>query len=151
MANKKYVRCPEKKQMAADKPIEEVTRKKEVIVIKRVLWISRHEMTAEQLRDLERVMGAGVELLEHKETVRSVDELSDAIDHADAIAAVLPTELLAKVFARANGKPVLRSIAGRVPTGRTLTTADGRHEQEFAFSHLGWEQVLRVEFVTKRL
>lgn len=31
--------------------------------MKKVLWISRHEMTIDQLSDLERIMGGKVELL----------------------------------------------------------------------------------------
>ena len=42
--------------------------------MKKVLWVSRHEMTAEQRADLDRVMG-GAELLPWKETVTDVAQL----------------------------------------------------------------------------
>lgn len=43
--------------------------------IKKVLWISRHEMTLEQKADLERLMGGEVELIRHWETVAELSAL----------------------------------------------------------------------------
>ena len=57
--------------------------------MKKVLWVSRHEMTAEQRADLDRVMG-GAELLPWKETVTDVAQLLPLLEQADAVAAVLP-------------------------------------------------------------
>ena len=55
--------------------------------MKKVLWISRHEMTTAQLSDLERIMGGTVKLLCWKENVRNVTELMPLIEQAAAIAA----------------------------------------------------------------
>ena len=60
--------------------------------MKKVLWVSRHEMTAEQRADLDRVMG-GAELLPWKETVTDVAQLLPLLEQADAVAAVLPPTL----------------------------------------------------------
>lgn len=57
--------------------------------MKKVLWVSRHEMTAEQRADLDRVMG-GAELLPWKETVTDIAQLLPLLEQADAVAAVLP-------------------------------------------------------------
>lgn len=119
--------------------------------MKRVLWVSRHEMTEPQLKDLERIMEAPVELLPWRETVRSADELADCAKTVDALAVVLPPDLLEGVLAIADGRPVLRAVAGRKPTGRVTILPDGRREPEFAFVHLGWEQILRATFRTQRL
>ena len=119
--------------------------------MKKVLWVSRHEMTEAQKADLDRVMGGGAELIPMRETVRDVAVLRPLLAGADAVAAVLPPELLRELLTLAGEKPVLRAVSGRQPTGRTTTLPDGRQEPEFAFVHVCWEQVLRVEIVTRRL
>lgn len=83
--------------------------------MKKVLWVSRHEMTAEQRADLDRVMG-GAELLPWKETVTDVAQLLPLLEQADAVAAVLPPELLAKLLTLAGNKPVLRAVSERRAT-----------------------------------
>lgn len=119
--------------------------------MKKVLWISRHEMTPAQRSDLERVMGGPVELLPWPDTIRDAEELAPAIAESDAVAAVLPPELLCRVLHLAGGKPVMQSVSSRKPTGRTVTTPDGRQEVEFAFVHTGWQQIVRMELETRML
>lgn len=119
--------------------------------MKQVLWISRHEMTPAQFADLERAMDSQIRLLPWKDSVRDMRELAPLVKASDAVAAVLPPELLGELLKLAGGKPVLRAISGREPTGRTLTLADGRTEPEFAFVHCGWEQILVAEFSARRL
>lgn len=118
--------------------------------MKKVLWVSRHEMTAEQRADLDRVMG-GAELLPWKETVTDIAQLLPLLEQADAVAAVLPPELLAKLLTLAGKKPVLRAVSERRATGCIRTLPDGRCEQEFAYVHAGWEQLLRMDVRTRRL
>ena len=113
--------------------------------MKTVLWISRHTMTEPQLRDLARVLGDTVQVLPYTQTVKQADVLRPLIEQADAIAAVLPVELLA------DGRPVLQSVAGRRFTGRTLHLADGQTEPEIAFEHLYWQQIVKLELQTRRL
>ena len=113
--------------------------------MKKVLWVSRHEMTAEQRADLDRVMG-GAELLPWKETVTDVAQLLPLLEQADAVAAVL-----AKLLTLAGNKPVLRAVSERRATGCIRTLPDGRREQEFAYVHAGWEQLLRMDVRTRRL
>ena len=119
--------------------------------MKKVLWVSRHCMTGEQRADLERIMGGPVELLPWRETLRDAAELAPALDRADAAAVVLPPELLCQLLPLAGEKPVLQAVSARRATGRTVTTPDGREEQEFAFVHQGWRQILRLELETKPL
>ena len=118
--------------------------------MKKVLWISRHEMTPEQRSDLDRITG-GAELLLWKETVTDIAKLLPLLQKADAVAAVLPPELLAELLALAGDKPVLRAVSERKATGRFHTLPDGRREQEFAYVHGGWEQLLRMDVRTRRL
>ena len=119
--------------------------------MKSVLWVSRHEMTAAQLADLERIMGGPVRVLPWRDTLRDPTELFPLPEDCAAIAAVLPPDLLADLFRLAHGVPVLRAVSAREPTGRVLTLPDGRREPEFAFGHQSWEQLLRAEFVFRRL
>ena len=119
--------------------------------MKRVLWISRHQMTAEQRSDLERVMGEAVELPPWTKTVENLAELRPEVEQADAVAAVLPVELLAELVRLAGKRPVLQTAAVRTPTGRVRTLPDGRREPEFAFAHGGWRQILRLELEVRDL
>lgn len=119
--------------------------------MKKVLWISRHEMTTTQLSDLERIMGGKVELLCWKENVRNVTELMPLIEQADAIAAVLPLQMQANLLKVAEGKPVLQAVAERVLSDTERTLADGRKEREVQFIHKRWEQLLRIEVQTRVL
>lgn len=119
--------------------------------MKRVLWISRHVMTHDQLADLERIMGGPVILIPWRDTVRDVFTLTAEVQKADAVAAVLPPEILSQLVHLAEGKPVLQAVSERRPTGRTQTTPDGRTEPEFAFVHHCWQQILRIEIKTKTL
>ena len=98
--------------------------------MKKVLWISRHEMTTAQLSDLERIMGGKVELLCWKENVRNVTELMPLIEQADAIAAVLPLQMQSNLLKVAEGKPVLQAMAERVLSETERTLEDGRKERE---------------------
>lgn len=119
--------------------------------MKTVLWISRHEMTAAQRQDLDRALGSPVLLRPWRDTVRDLTALKPEIDRADVIAAVLPPELLAELLALAAGKPVLRAVSSREPTGKLRLSPAGTPEPEFAFVHLFWEQILRIEIRTRRL
>ena len=119
--------------------------------MKKVLWISRHEMTPAQRADLERVMGGPVELLPWRDTVRQAAALAPAIAESAAVAAVLPVELLCEVLHLAGGRPVMQSLSARRPTGRTVSMPDGRQEPEFAFVHTGWQQIVRLELETRML
>ena len=119
--------------------------------LKTVLWISRHEMTAAQLADLERVMGGPVRLMPWRDTVYSLASLTPLLAECDAVATVLPPELLRELLRIAGRKPALRAVSGRRPTGRTSILPDGRQEPEFAFVHQGWEQILRMEITVRRL
>lgn len=119
--------------------------------MKKVLWISRHEMTTAQLSDLERIMGGTVKLLCWKENVRNVTELMPLIEQADAIAAVLPLQMQANLLKVAEGKPVLQVVAERVLSETERTLEDGRKEREVQFVHKRWEQLLRIDVQTKVL
>lgn len=119
--------------------------------MKKVLWVSRHQMTPEQHADLERVMQDQVELLQYKGTLKAVDELRPFLPQVQAIAVVLPLEMIAQLMPLAGDRPVLQSVSQRIPTGRILQLADGRTEEEFAFEHNGWQQIVHLQLQLKML
>ena len=122
--------------------------------MKTVLWISRHEMTDEQFRDLERVMEDEVQLIQWSSTIADAGALRGAyssLGHIDAVAAVLPLGLLCELRKLAGSTPVLISVSERKATGRITDLPDGRKEPEVAFAHICWEQVLKIEIQTRRL
>ncbi len=119
--------------------------------MKKVLWISRHEMTKDQFDDLTRIAGEPVELTLWQDTVTDIHQLLPTIKEVDVVAAVLPLQLIAELLPFLEGKPLLQAESDRVPTGRILHLQDGRTEQEYAFRHRCWQQVLKLELQTVRL
>lgn len=118
--------------------------------MKRVLWISRHCMTKEQMEDLERITGEEIELMVWKDTVHGIQELKPVIREADLIAAVLPLELMVELLKVSDGKMVLQSVAERIPAGRVKILEGGREEQEFIFRHRYWQQVIRIDVEVRK-
>ena len=118
----------------------------------KVLWVSRHNMTQEQLVDLNRIYG-DVEIQQYSDTVINAKQITELGTNCDVFAVVLPPALLADLTnPRTNTKPVIRAIANRVATGRTVVNpATGAEEPEMKFVHAGWERVIKIEIVTERL
>jgi len=76
--------------------------------MKKILWVSRHQMTEEQLDDLKRIYGE-FELVKFDQTVSNVKEIIEAGKNCDILAVVLPPALLADlVNPRNNEKPVIQ-------------------------------------------
>lgn len=119
--------------------------------MKKVLWVSRHEMTEHQFADLQRVLADEVTLCYWKETVQKAEDLLPAMEEADVIAVVLPLHLLSEVLKLANGKMVLQSVTERTLTDIELILEDGRKERDVRFEHKHWEQILKVEVCKKIL
>lgn len=119
--------------------------------MKQVLWISRHKMTGSQFADLQRIMQEKTTLIVYDQTVEKVEELLPLLLKVDAVAVVLPLELLAELFGHTKGKMLLQAVSARKATGKMITLPDGRQEQEFAFVHTGWKQICKLELETKLL
>lgn len=119
--------------------------------MKKVLWISRHQMTEEQFADLERVMNDNVKLDVYADSVRSVEELKEPVKNCDAVAAVLPSDLMAGLWKLTGDKMLLEAVSARVPTGKVTELSDGRKEKEFAFKHMGWKQIVKYDVESKIL
>ena len=118
----------------------------------KVLWLSRHAMTTEQVEDLKRIYG-DITVKNCDITVKTCKDVTEAGADCDVLAVVLPPALLTELTnPRNNQKPVIRAKANRVETGRTIINpATGKTEKEYQFQHAGWEQVIKIEVVTKEL
>ena len=119
--------------------------------MKRVLWISRHQMTREQREDLEEVLGDTVALVPWTDTVHQIEVLLPMVIQADAVAAVLPVQLLALLRPYCGDRPLLQSVSQRVATDTMRTLPNGQTEPEFQFCHTGWQQIYRLELETRML
>ena len=114
----------------------------------KVLFLSRHSMSDEQLQDLKRIYGEDVTVKTVSEIVSHYTDVMAYGEGCDVFAVVLPPAILADlVNPRNNNKPVIRSVMNRVKTGNQTST--GEDEYRFVFDH--WERVVKIEVVTERL
>lgn len=115
-----------------------------------ILRITRHEATQEQVKQLERIFGEGVEIVGVSETLstnprEAVTRFDSLAESFDIVEAVLPVQLMSAVlkfsgFARRGGR-LIRAHMNRELQDDGSTT--------YTFSH--YEEVLKVEVVTKEL
>ena len=117
-----------------------------------ILWLSRHNMTAAQVADLNRIYGE-IEVKTFDQSVTGWKDVVEAGADCDVLAVVLPPAILADLTnPRNNTKPVIRAKANRVPTGNTIVNpATGKEETEYRFEHAGWEKVIKIEVVVEAL
>lgn len=118
----------------------------------KILWLSRHAMTEEQVADLHRIYGE-VEVKTFDQTVSGWKDVVEAGADCDVLAVVLPPAILADLTnPNNNQKPVIRSKANRVATGKmAVNPATGKEEAQYLFKHAGWERVIKIEVVTEPL
>lgn len=111
----------------------------------KVVRITRHPATPEQLNELRRIFGE-VEIVEVSETLpndprTAVQRFDEIAKDADLVEVVLPLNLLDAILrhSRFQGR-IIRAVMNR-------TVVEG--ESMFSFSH--YEEILKVEIVTQRL
>ena len=97
---------------------------------KKVLWFSRHEMSADQLAAL-----GDVEVTQVNRSISSAYELEEEINNSDIIAIVAPINLQQQFLKLAAGKPVIMAVNDRV----LVPQPDGEDKVEFHF--VKWEQL----------
>jgi len=118
----------------------------------RILWVSRHKMTSEQMIDLKKYYGE-IEILSADKTFNSAEEIIEYAENINVYAVVLPTEILIKLFnLLSDDKDLLMSYSKRVLTEKTvLNSATGEYEPEYKFVHDCWKRVTHAEFETEEL
>jgi hypothetical protein len=105
--------------------------------MKKVLWFSRHEMTADQQQDLNRIYG-NVEITQINKTINSAFEIQEEIEQHDIIAIVAPINLQQQFLKIAGSKPVIAARSKRI--------IDGEDNVIFVFD--GWYQIIKIDVVT---
>lgn len=120
--------------------------------MKKILWLSRHPLTDAQFTDLKRIYG-DIEIVKCDITVNGWRDVVEAGKECDILAVVLPPAILADlVNPRNNTKSVIRAAANRVPTGnQILNPATGTMEAEYKFVHKAWEEIVKIDIVTRTL
>jgi len=78
--------------------------------MKKILWLSRHSLTADQLSDLKRIYKE-IEIVHVAETISDFSKISDKIAQADVLAVALPIDLQAQLLKIVGDKPVIVSRA----------------------------------------
>ena len=118
----------------------------------KILWLSRHRLTPEQVKGLYQIYGEN-EVKTFNQSVSGWKDVVEAGADCDVLAVVLPPAILADLTnPRNNQKPVIRAKSNRVPTGKTITNpATGKEETEYRFEHAGWERVVKIEVVVEAL
>ena len=115
----------------------------------KILWLSRHTMSTEQVADLKRIYGNDIKVKSADMTVSSWRDVVEAGADCDILAVVLPPAILADLTnPRNNSKPVIRAKANRVATGKTIVNpATGKEEAEYCFQHAGWNKCSRLKLL----
>lgn len=114
----------------------------------KILWVSRHTMTSEQLEDLHRIYG-DFEISQLDKTIKDVKEILEI--QADVYAVVLPMNLLIKLRNSTNAD-IIQPISERISTGnKVLNPANNVYENEYVFKHMYWERILKAYIELERL
>lgn len=111
--------------------------------MKKVLWFSRHELSAEQLVDLERIFGKVAVTMVNK-TITKAAEIRSDIEAADVVAIVAPLPLQQEFLHLAGpDRPVIFCKNDRI--------VDPEDNSKVTFSHAGWFQIKEIRVVFEPL
>lgn len=118
--------------------------------MKKILWVSRHRMTSEQLADLESVYG-DIQTETLDSTIEDVKTIAEK--NADVYAVVLPAEMIAELQKiLAPEKEIIVPVSARVRTDRTVyNKASDTKETEYIYKHLHWKKIISIEIRTEIL
>lgn len=111
--------------------------------MKKVLWFSRHELTAEQKTGLAHVLHVrenelSVRVLD--KTICNAEEIIAEIEGEELVAAVLPVRLLSELM-----RLLPAGVTVAVPRNRKTRDAFGA----YAFVYDGWDVVRRCVYETE--
>ena len=116
----------------------------------KLLWVSRHYMTDEQLASLRKHFG-DIEIVQFEKTVNNIEEIIS--DDIDVYAVVFPTNMLSELYSRIKGQArIITPTAERTFTGNYIENpSTGRREKEYAFRHKYWLEYKKIEIETEIL
>ncbi|NMB30529.1 MAG: hypothetical protein GX988_03700 [Clostridiales bacterium] len=118
----------------------------------RILWVSRHKMTDEQISSLNKIYG-DFELIMADKTFEKAEDIVNFIDGVDVYAVVLPVVILADLFKLiGREQDLIYSHSQRVPTSKkVINPATGAYELEYKFQHTKWQRITQLELLTEDL
>ena len=102
---------------------------------KKVLWVSRHQMTPEQREAL----GEVEKIVQIDRTLQSAFELEKEIGEADVIAIVAPINLQQQFLRLAGEKPVIMA-----KNNREVVPAEDGGESKVIFHFEKWERLKKI-------
>ena len=111
----------------------------------KILWFSRHVMTIEQHKDLERIYGA-VNVTRVDMSIKHVDEIDSIIEDNDILAVVAPPELLHEFVNYPGRRPVIVAKSERI-----LVPSSNGAESKIEFKFMGWDLMEEYTIKTRRL
>lgn len=110
---------------------------------KKILWLSRHDMSAKQYEELETAFGE-ITVIQHRNEVKNADEILSIGEGCDVYAVILPPRILQELFQKSNVmiiRPVMnRSIIETTRCGPQVT-----------LTHDYWERIVEMNIVTEKL
>ncbi len=116
----------------------------------KLLWVSRHYMTEEQLASIKKHFG-NIEIVQFEKTVKNIEEIIS--DDIDVYAVVFPTDKLSELYSKVKGKArIITPVAERIFTGNYITNpSTSFKEKEYAFRHKYWLEYKKIEIKTEIL
>ena len=109
----------------------------------KILWVSRHNLTSEQIAGLEKINGtSSIEVKTLNKTISSAKEIADESKDCNYIAVVLPVGLLAELYALL--KPGQTILVPR--SKRILVPSEDGTENKVVFAYDGWEVIEKVVY-----
>ena len=114
----------------------------------KILWISRHDMTDEQLTDLHRIYG-NFELQKLDKTIQNVNDILQI--NADVYAVVLPLNILIELKENTSAD-IIQPVSERILSNRVVFNfANGKYEKEYIFKHMYWQKIIKADIEFKKL
>lgn len=116
----------------------------------KILWVSRHDMTSEQLESLNNIF-KDAKIIQYNKTVNNINEIVS--DDIDIYAVVFPAEMLAALYNIVKGKAkIISAVSGREFTGKNIINpATGKEEPECKFVFQHWLEYVKVDIETRIL
>lgn len=106
------------------------------IIMKKVLWFSRHAMTEEQKQALIDKLEE-IEITQVNKTITSAYDIREEIETSDVVAIVAPIHIQEQVLRLAGDKPVIMALSERV-------IVDG---DKVTFKFVKWERLVEVRVI----
>lgn len=114
----------------------------------KILWYTRHEYTAEQKEQLERIWGENIEIKHVKIDVSDAKDLFRIASSYDVVMPVISPDLMAEFIKIKGDNVIIKSRGDYLSTGNINA---GTGEEILEYKHEGFNVIERYEYKTKDL